>query len=314
MILRKVILLILICFSTRIIAQETDNLFFYIPNTEIMSDYMDLHSYLKAWDKNEITIDNVSLATIFPNYVGKDTLESLFFESFLRCTKNKSIQKQVLEYINTNKINTNFANTLRKLYSAVPKVRRSEGKDYIYYIYNDSEYDEYINLFFFDEVDAFNHEIGLLLFDNKWQMFSINFSDKENGDGFFIMCGGDTNSLNIHFRKYTNLDEKNIETKYNLAYYNDIYNNNWKLAEIPLEGILDRAGADKIMIGYGLGPDNDIKTIETAAFNIYLYSKQKRTLYEVGYYMNFSPQNIHFTERNRIYNFLLFQALFVFIK
>jgi len=311
---RIAVLLILVSFSTRISAQEADNLFFYIPDEGEMSAYINLHTYLSAWDKNEITIDNGSLAIIFPNYVGKDTLESLFFESFLRCTKNKSIQKQVLDYLNTNKINTNFANCLRKLYSAYPKIRRSGGKDYIYYIYNDSEYDENINLFFFDEVGAFDREIGLLLFDNKWDMFSVTPSDSEKSGGFFLMCGGDTNSMNIHFKKYINTDEKNIEKNYSLDYYNRLYYNNWKLTEITPEGIMDRAGADKIAIGYGIGAARDIKTIEMGSFNIYLYNKQNRTLYEIGYYMNFSPQNILFTERNRIFNFLLFQLLFVFIK
>jgi hypothetical protein len=313
MILRKTIVLIFICFSTRIFAQEADNLFFYIPNEVEMSNYMDLHTYLNAWDKNEITINNESLATIFSNYVGKDTLESLFFESFLRCTKNKDIHKQVLEYLNTNKINTNFANCLRKLYSAFPKVRRSNGKDYIYYVYNNSEYDENIDLFSFDEVGSLDREIGLLLFNNKWDMFSIAPSDSEKSGGFFLICGGDTNSMSIHFNKYTNTDEKNIEKNYKLDYYNRLYNN-WKLSEITPEGILNRAGADKIAIGYGIGTDRDIKTIEMGTFNIYLYNKQNKTLYEIGYYMNFSPQNILFTERNRIFNFLLFQLLFVFIK
>jgi fructosamine-3-kinase len=37
-------------------------------------------------------------------------------------------------------------------------------------------------------------------------------------------------------------------------------------------------------------------------------------LYHVSYYMNMSPINIHYQERQRIYNFLLFQLLFVFLE
>jgi hypothetical protein len=314
MILRKAILLILICFSARIFAQEANSLFFYIPNEEEISDYMNLYAYLRAWDVNKVTVDNESLAMIFPNYVGKNTVESLLFEAFLRYTTNKDIQKQILEYLNTNKIDTNFANGLRKLYSSFPRIKRSyDRKEYLFYIYNDSEYDENINLFLFDEAEALNNEIGLLLFNNKWDLFSVTPSSAETSNEFFISYGGDTNSMYIHFKKHTDIDEKNIEAKYRLAYYYNLYKN-WELAEIPLEGILKRAGADKITVGYGFGADKTIKTIESATANIYLYNKQTKTLYEVGYFMNFSPININYANRERIFNFLLFQVLFVFIQ
>jgi hypothetical protein len=314
MMLRKITFILLLILSTKIIAQETGNLFLYIPSNEIMSDYLNLHSYLRAWDKDEINIDNERLSLFFINFVGIDTLQSLLFEAFLRYTKNKNIQSQILGYINSNNVNTNFANSLRKLYTSVPIVRQSDGKDRIQYSYANTEFDENINLFLFSERYTFDNEIGFLLFDNDWSNLSLNNPDNKDEASFFLMYGGGTNSIRISFRKYSNLDEKDIDTKYNLVFYNDLYRDNWKITTMPLEGILNRAGADKIVVAHGLGPDKFIQTIETATFNVYLYSKQNKILYEVSYFMNFSHVNIHFTERERIFNFLFFQTLFVFLS
>jgi len=77
---------------------------------------------------------------------------------------------------------------------------------------------------------------------------------------------------------------------------------------------LERAGADNIHIAYGLGPDRNTTAIETGTFNVYLHSIEKEMIYEVSMYMNISPNNIHFTERNRIFNYILFNLLFVFIR
>ena len=311
--LKKVLVIVLINFGMAIYAQEKGDLFLYIPTNEAMSDYINMHSYLSAWDKNEIEVDDLRFGALFTNYIGKDTLQSLLFESFFRNTKNKGIQNRILTYIERNNINTNFSNTLKKLYSAIPVTRRQDGKDIIQYNYNNLEYDENIDLFSFEESQVFNRELGLLLFTNDWNIITFNNENNTDEDTFFLIYGGGTNSMTIRFRKYMNIDENNIESKLNLIYFQEKYKENWKIAELPLDGILSRAGADKIIMVHALGPDI-IETIETGTFNIYLYNKNKKILYEVGYFMNFSPINIIFTERNRIFNYLFFQTLFVFIQ
>ena len=294
-------------------AQEADNLFLYIPSNEIMSNYLNLHSYLSAWDKNNEIVENRLLSEFFINYVGNDTIQSLLFESFLRFTKNKNIQNQILDYISINNINTNFTENLKKLYAAVPIIRQSNGKDTIQYNFNNIEFDENINLFLFKEQYTFNNEIGLLLFENNWNNISFNNSANKNIDAFFLMFGGGTNALTITFRRYANVSENELESIYNAMAYKNKYNDKWKVTSLPLEGILERAGANKITIAHGLGPDI-IDTIETGTFNIYLYKEEANVLYEVSYFMNFSPININFSERNRIFNLLFFQTLFTFLK
>jgi len=80
-----------------------------------------------------------------------------------------------------------------------------------------------------------------------------------------------------------------------------------------LEGVLSRARADRIAIAHGLGSDFN-GNMEMGTFNAYLYNKKEKIMYEISYFMNFSQSNIFFSERNRIYNFLFFQLLFIFIN
>ena len=316
MTLRKFFFIILITLSMELLAQETGSFFLYIPDNEAMSDYLNMQSYLKDWDKNEINVDEENLSALFNNYIGKETLESLLFESFLRYTKNKNIQNRVLTYIKKNKLKTNFTESLKKLYAAVPIVKQADGKDVTQYSFNNSEFDENINLFLFDEVGFFNNEIGMLLFDNDWGIMTLkNIKDNSDAgkDSFVLIYGGGTNSMTISFDKYSNIDEKNIESKIKTDYYKK-YNDNWKITTLPLEGILSRAGADKFIIVYGVGNDNYFKEIEEASFSSYLYNKRNKVLYEIRFFMNFSSANISFLERGRIFNLLFFQTLFIFLN
>jgi hypothetical protein len=47
--------------------------------------------------------------------------------------------------------------------------------------------------------------------------------DNEDEGSFFLIYGGGTNSMSIHFRKYENLEEQNIEKKFNQNYYKEKY-------------------------------------------------------------------------------------------
>lgn len=293
---------------------EENGLFLFIPSEEIMVDYMNFFLYLLAWDKNEVDVDNESATIFFENYIGIDSLHSLLFESFLRYTKNQNIRTSVINYFDIYEINTSFSNSLRKLYASKLEIVQSGGNEKFRYNYNDLEYDENINLFYFEEINTFNHEIGLLLFDNNWDMISYTNPDITDMDTFTLIYGGGTNSITVTFSRYLNIDENNIESKFNLTLYNERYADNWFLNELQLEGILNRAGAERYIISHGIGSDFVINSIETGTFNAYLYNKDRNTLYLISYYMNFSPLNIHFSERNRIFNLLLFNLLFVFTK
>jgi hypothetical protein len=315
MAIKRFLLIMLLLFSTNIIAQESNRIFLYIPDGDTMSNYFNLHAYLRAWDNNEIEVDDIRLAALFNSFMAQDTLESLLFESFLRYTKNINVQNRILAYFESNGINNSFSNSIRKLYMSTPMlVGERDGNEVFQLNYNNVEFDENINLFDFSEVSVFNNEMGLLLFDNNWSIISFDGGGDPNRSFFTLIYGGGTNSMTISFSRYVNVDEDDIEARLNLDFHNERFNDNWIVTTLPIEGILTRAGADKIIIAHGIGPDRHITTIETGQFNVYLFNRQQRTLYIVSYFMNFSPININFAERNRIFNFLFFQVLFVFLR
>jgi len=294
-----------------------DGFFLYIPSEEGLFNYTNLRNYLLAWENNEIIISDADVADLFNNFIGDDSLESLLFESFLRYTKNLSIKARTISHFERTRNNSAFANSLRNLYAANPVITgvSESGRQIIQHNFNNQLFDENINLFHFDEVSLFNDEMGMFLFDNDWEIMPIIDPDEnEDFEAFYLMYGGGTNALTITFTRFSNLDEGDIETLYEEEYYNDLYRGEWQITELPLVGILANSGADRIIIAHGHGPDLITNAIDTATFNAYLYNRNERILYEVSIYMNFSPVNMHFSERNRIFNHLYFQLMFVFLR
>jgi hypothetical protein len=107
------------------------------------------------------------------------------------------------------------------------------------------------------------------------------------------------------------IEENAIETKFLKTVYDGRYNDNWTITELPLENVLRRSGASKIVLLQGTGNEMGI---ESGTFTIYLYNKNRKALYEVVYYINFSQKNIHYSQRNRIMNLLLFHSLLVYLN
>lgn len=309
----KKLLFVLFILSAVIGFTQNDDMFIYIPSEEEMQSYLLMRSYLQKWDNNEVEIDDARLSSLFTGYVGEGSLQSLLLESFLRFTKNENIQNRVIKYIEDDKLNTSFTNSLQKLYEARQIKRMSDGKEIIQYNYRNQEYDENINLFSVAESEVFNNELGLLLFQNDWTVAALNGENQSNEELFVLLYGGATNSMTISFRKYTNIEESAIETKFMNSLYDGRYKDNWTTGELRLDGILSRAGVNRMFILQGSGPDV-IEGIESGTFTVYLYKQSTKSLYEVSYYMNFSPNNIHYAERNRIFNFIYFHLLFTYLN
>jgi hypothetical protein len=292
------------------IPEGSGRFFFYIPEEIEFAEYLLLHNLLRDWDRNQIIIDNEILPILFENNLGKNTMNGLLFESFLRYTKNEDIQKRVLEYIEANNIDTGFTDNLKKLYAAIPVVTSEGDKDIVRYVYNNSEFDENINLFRFNLMGVFNDEVRLFLFENDWHLMARHETNNESI--FIIMYGGNTNAISLIFRKHSNINENEIDSKLRINYFNDKYNGNWMVNELPLVSILTGPGTDRYIVAHGYGPE-EIPSIESATFITYLYNRKNRALYEINYYMNISPENINYPERSRIFNLLFFQTLLMVI-
>ena len=312
--MKVIFLLLLISISAGVFAQEGhDEFFLYIPNNEEMVSFLGMYRYLRAWDDNDHLVDDERFAALMNNFIDDDTMDSLMFEAYLRYTKNAAIRQRVLNFLDENRIESGFANSLRMLYASVPVIMEegdSNRDDVIQYNFNNAYFDENIDLFNFSEVYLFNGEMGMLLFDNNWQIISLD----SDPDRFFLIFGGGTNSMTVGFRRHTNFNEDDLDSAIRTEHHNNLYGDRWNTVDLPIFGILERAGADRYIIGEGSGPDRFIPEIQTGTFNTYLYNRDRRILYEVSYYMNFSVINIHFEQRTRIYNYLLFHTLFMFLR
>jgi PBP1b-binding outer membrane lipoprotein LpoB len=293
-------------FQTGEAAQDYD-LFYYIPDEMEVAAYQSLQIFLNAVNNDEISVADERFEQCFEMFLGKTTLHSLAFESFLRNTRNSRVQSYTLNYFKVNNIENSFTNTLKKLYSSAATQSSLDGKLKSRYVYNNSEFDEAINLSTWSEQSFFNGELGLLLFDNDYEAFALNGDSA--AQNITLLFGGGTNSLIVMLNKYSGVEPGDVSSRLKADFYNQKYGNNWRTQELSLNGVLKRAGADKIIMAFGIGSD----VVEEGTFNIYLYKGNSKTLYEISYYMNFSQKNINFSERYRIFNFILFQLFLTYL-
>jgi hypothetical protein len=297
---------------------EKEGFFFYLLDQDGLKNYFEKYNYLVALDKNKVILKEEQIKTFFSEYIGLETLDSLILEAFFRQTKNKTIQRKILKYIKKNNLKDEFSQSLFRFYNSKEKKFKQNDSEQIQYSYNDKYFDENINLFYQYENLVFNKELGLMLFENNWAIISYsNKDDKKNQEegknSFFLMYGGGTNSMMINFSRYPDMSFD----KFKNEVINDKYNSNkykkWKTVELEKKHIFENSGADKIFIGYGVGPDI-IPEIDSATFSIYLYNEKLKRGYSIMYFMNFSKINNNFKLRHRIWNQILFQLCFTFIN
>lgn len=327
---KRALIIFFALISFRCFAQSAD-LFLYIPTDDEMARYMSMHQFLRDWDEGKKTVDDKLLDALYANNVGKNTLNGLQFEAFLRATKNSGIRAAVTGYIDAKALADPFSTSLKKLYAAKELTAEVNGTDTCRYSYNDEEFDEDIDLFDFYETTMFDGKFGLLLFDNTWEQINLADgksaseeppTDAENTESdasagpsiksFYLITGGGTNTMTVYFKRYANIPESKIgetlASENNQAKYPD-----WKAFGLDAKGILASSGADKYIVAYGTGPDV-LPGIDSGTFNAYCYDTATQTLYEMSSSMNFSPMNISYPARARIYNYILFNTLFCFLN
>jgi hypothetical protein len=315
---KSVILFIfMVLLVIRMQSQESENegLFFYQIKLDEIKDYFDKYKYLTALDKNNVILTDEKIDLFFKDYIGKETMESLLLESFFRYTKNKEIQKKVLNYLQKNKLSDEYSQSLIRLYNSKEKKYQQDKVEQIQYDYNGKYFDENINLFYQSEKLFFNNELGIMLFDNPWAYLSFKNNDdkKSDDDSFVLIYGGGTNSMTINFNKFPNLDFEQFSAKEINKSYNKQKYDNWKLVELENKEIFENSGSDKIFIGVGIGPDT-IPEIDCGTFDIYLYNEKLKCGYSISYFMNFSKINNNYKLRKRIWNQILFQLCFSYIE
>jgi len=293
-------------------AQQKEKIFYYVPTDQEMSIILQMRTYLKNLELNKITITDSDFERMLANNINKNTFQSLIFEAFLRSIRNEILQSRVLMYFEKYKIKNEFSDSIKMLYSAKEEVLVQDKESMIHLNYENIYFDENIDLFNSIESDLLDGSLGILLFDNKWQMISIqNKESKENV--YFLNYGGGTNAVRITCTMYKNIEEKNIESKMKFDYYNKLYRDGIRVAELPMVGVVKRSGATRYLVAYGMGEDT-IPGVESITVLSYLYNDKTKILYELSYFMNISKANIHYHNRYRIFNILYFYSMLSFIK
>ena len=287
--------------------------FLYIPDEEEVSDYFNLYNFLKNIDNGDQELTDETLYIIFTNYYQQDFMHSLLLDSYLIQAKNKEIQQKVSDYLSENEIDDSFSKAIIRKYNSKRTQNETESGITYRYNYNDEFYDEDINLFNIYEGYPIDDHLGIMVFDNNWNVFQFNKaeSDKSKESKFFV-TGGGTNAINMTVSKYSDIDLETFIEEEGTPILAANYEN-WKITEVPLEGVLSRAGATYMAIGAGSGPDT-IPEIDNGITQTLIYNEEMRTGYSITYMMNFSKINNYFDVRYRLWNIILMNQVFTFIE
>lgn len=307
-------LILLILIPAQLFSQDLtmSDYSFYVPSDEEVAIFFSMSNYLAEMQSGKRVMDENTFFKICDGYIGKDSLQSLLFEMYLRQLKSEPLQAMVEKYFLYKKIDTPFSQSLLKIYSSNPVEYSQDGKVLIQYSYNDEEFDENINLFRLKEISLYDERLNIMTFNLDWSLFNISGGPVKKIDSLFFIFGGGTNSLTLHVNKY---EKVSIDQVYNIISNKKLESKyeNYQIAEVPMEGIIKRAGTDLYIVETGAGPDI-VDGIVAGIFNGYLYSEESQTLFEVSYYMNFSENNISYSYRNRIFNYLLFMTLLCYLE
>ncbi len=288
--------------------------FFYVPNQDEINDYFSFYSFLNKIETNEVFVNKDKIQELYEKFINKKTLHSLLFESYLRVTNNKNLQKIIIELKKEGILKDEYSDILIRKYNSEKNVKKSSDRETVQYNYNNQYFDENINLFSMHQITTFDKKLGMMLYNNDWVNISFNDPNKkENEDSFFLNYGGGTNSMNISLKEYINIDNDELINKVVGNKFNNNKYENWEIFELNPEGILARSAADKIFIGYGAGSDV-IPEIKNASFQIILYNSNLKIAYDVTYFMNFSRINNYYEIRNRIWNELFMHLNFTFLN
>jgi hypothetical protein len=313
----KKLLLLVFCFTLsgclKGIYHFNDKLFFYIPNQEEIKEYFEFYNELRDYETGKVKFNEDITIKLYADNINKNTLKSLLFESFLRQTKNTTLKNYLINIINKNHYDDLFSQLLIRLYESKVDQVMQNNKPQTRYNYKNQFYDENINLFNQHEILVFNKKLSFIIFNNTWNVITFKESEKNTNKDFTgFIFGGGTNSICINFDKNVNISfsdfKKNeIENEQNSKLFE-----NWTVKEIGKTEILNNSGADIIYIGAGIGPDQI--GIESGAFIIYLYDNKNNAGYKITLFMNFSKINNNYELRYRIWNQLLMQLCFAYIK
>ena len=321
-----------------------------VPSKEDVSDYMYLYKNLLAVEEGKRRMDAGLMSRLVEAYYGKESLDSLLFESWLLQVGRRDVQDLAVDAISAlpGSDSDAFLAALERLYSSKPVPKSGGRKGNARRDCGDGLYDEGIDYFTESEVSAFDGDLGLMLLSNDWAELSLKAMDGGPGgadgsaggpagtDGtvqagaeggqpasgplkpgrsFYLINGGGTNSLSVSFEEYS-MNETDFVSAIGAksrTYFGEKYPG-WTFGEVAVSGEFERSGADRLFMGVGEGPDGAIPEIEGADIIVCLYSRTQGKGYTVSYYVNISSACNCFEIRERLFKRVAQLALFVFLE
>ena len=312
----SLLILPLLAFAEENAETQKDEPFLYIISKDEISYFFQSYNWLKQWESGEIKVSDKDFEALYEARMGHDSFTSMLFENFFRNTNNKDIHKQLEKYIQKKKLSDKpYEKALLKKIASKEQEYEQDGKKLVRYIYNDSEYDENINLFDINEVHPFDDEFGVLLLMNDYAVLrwkSRETDELTDDKEVILMCGGGTNSISIKIKEIENVTDGSKESiikNTNLDFIANKYPDDWFFTEVDKIEVLENCGVDNYYIGYGLGSDLNIPEIAAGDFVACLYKKETGKIYYINTYMNFSKINISYEIKDWLYNYLMFFTL-----
>ena len=128
--------------------------------------------------------------------------------------------------------------------------------------------------------------------DNPWNdllSLWISIDDKQpNVSNISLIYGGGTNSIALYLKEIKNISFNDFKAQeIDGAFYKRKYSD-YKVFELPKDGVLNRAGADYIFMGVGNDVDLVFPNIVNFSSVMYLYSvekKRKKLLFEFSFFI-----------------------------
>jgi uncharacterized protein YqgQ len=308
----KTFVLIILLFTNLVIFSEED-IFkennFTVFAVEEVQQIFGMINYLEKWEKNINLINNSTIDQLYKNYINKNNFMSLQLECFLLQTKNEKIREVISSYIKKNKLSDEVSQALLRLYASKKEAAINNGASGIRFNYKNQLYDENIDLFNINEISLFDDELGSMIFTENYKEINMRDikTDKIDKNFYGIIYGGGTNSFTITFQRYENVDLENFKIQ---AFKN--MDESTQMVELVLDGMLSNSGAEQYYLGMNYGPDI-LPGIERSNVYAYLYNSKIKKGYKITYFMNYSKSSNNYLIRKRIWNRLLFQALFNYL-
>jgi|GEM_PF-4611603 len=299
-----IILLILLLFIlTYNYSLKTEYFDFYIPSQNEYEKFIDFYNVLKNY-KKDFNIDDSgkTLTKLYNKYFKKNTINALFFQSFLLSTNNIEIKKCIKKYILKRSFYDDFSGSLLRLYSNVMIYDNDPDEMFAQRKSEEYKYDGF-DFFSMKKMNYFNGEFEFWLFDNQWDYISFENNDEIGSSQKTYIYDRSGFSIEAKIKKISDINLDRF-----IAYEIDLKANkkafiNYDFWEVVRSGILQTANADRVFLCTASN-EGDIIII------LLFYSSKLKNGYTLAYRVKITKDNNNYNNIRSIMSLILLQMTF----